>query len=517
MAWKKITSDWEEGGLAVKDTHIFNKALMLKAMRDVASNKQKLWVQLVMAKYCSNRGLWRTTKVRGTSKLWKDIQMLKLHLKDSIFWQVNNGDSIPVKFQPWYPGWDKPNRKSFTHNPMLSEVFDAENDQWNLQALGQVLSVNHCSSIIQHAQKPDTTSDLKDKLIWKVSKSGNYNTKQGYTFLITMTQSNASQINSIPPDLWKQIWSIKNMQPRVKTFLWRALHDGILTSHKMHSIINQIDPTCQICGLDAETTTHTLFQCSIPRLVWFSSQFSIRSDQLSPQFTSNIQALASQMSEIEFTYFCNLLWCIWKARNSHLFKGKSQSPQQILFNANALQGIKIETSQVCRKETQDIINIPPFSRIVLVDASWDQQKRVGVANVTYDQTGKLTHFQLSYTTAESPFHAETKALLQAAKIITQNTHQADTQYILLSDCKQLIEVLQKKEEENLSCWHASRLIHELIEIQETQGERIRFQFVLRQAVSPAHLLANLAWLKQLEMEGDDANLPQTDPPLQPST
>ena len=57
IAWSKICMPWDEGGLGVRDITIFNEALIMKVVWQIASNSDRLWVAVVRAKYCARGDL----------------------------------------------------------------------------------------------------------------------------------------------------------------------------------------------------------------------------------------------------------------------------------------------------------------------------------------------------------------------------------------------------------------------------------------------------------------------------
>lgn len=83
---------------------IFNQALLLKMVWQLASNSDKLWVQIFKAKYFSKAGFWAIKNKRDASPLWRAIQDLKHILMDQIGWHVGQGTAIKALNEPWYTG-----------------------------------------------------------------------------------------------------------------------------------------------------------------------------------------------------------------------------------------------------------------------------------------------------------------------------------------------------------------------------------------------------------------------------
>jgi hypothetical protein len=57
IAWDKICREMEQGGLGVRDLKLFNEALLLKIVCQLAGSHDKIWVEVMRAKYCPKKGL----------------------------------------------------------------------------------------------------------------------------------------------------------------------------------------------------------------------------------------------------------------------------------------------------------------------------------------------------------------------------------------------------------------------------------------------------------------------------
>lgn len=120
--------------------------------------------------------------------------------------------------------------------------------------------------------------------------------------------------------MWKRLWEWKGILPRVKTFLWRAIHEGIPTQMAMHMRIRSINPTCHRCGRENEFTMHAIFFCPATWATWCASQFPILVEILPLNFTSAFQVLTEAINIKQIPDFYNIIWNLWKARNEEIFR-----------------------------------------------------------------------------------------------------------------------------------------------------------------------------------------------------
>lgn len=82
--------------------------------------------------------------------------------------------------------------------------------------------------------------------------------------------SNPKTLNT----LWKKIWSINS--PRVvKMFLWKTCSNILPTKENLYKRKIANDPLYVICGREAETIGHVLWNRSMANDVWMDSSRKI--------------------------------------------------------------------------------------------------------------------------------------------------------------------------------------------------------------------------------------------------
>jgi hypothetical protein len=70
-----------------------------------------------------------------------------------------------------------------------------------------------------------------------------------------------------------------------KNFLWRACHEALPTRANLHRRKVIEYPSCPICGLEAKTTFHILWQCPSAIDVWgVGAQTFQKSSFIGPDF-----------------------------------------------------------------------------------------------------------------------------------------------------------------------------------------------------------------------------------------
>lgn len=171
---------------------------------------------------------------------------------------------------------------------------------------------------------PNPQSPISDRLIWLPSAKGKYNTKEGYERIRQASKGTAIQYEQTKMEMWKKLWQWKRPIPRVKTFLWRVIHEGLPTMQSLSRRIPTINPKFLRCNMKNEFNMHLLFYCPVSRATWHASRLTLRVEELSLDITAAILQVTVQLDPGQITYFCNILWCLWKARNKEMFEGKKR-------------------------------------------------------------------------------------------------------------------------------------------------------------------------------------------------
>lgn len=162
---------------------------------------------------------------------------------------------------------------------------------------------------------------------------------------------------------------------------------------------------------------HVLFFCPIARATWFSSRLALRVDALPLSFPRAYMAITDILNDEERTTSANLLWCIWKARNEAIFSTKKPSPQGIIAQVNHMRDVRVPVQQPQVMQRFQKVIVLGGSRLVLVDASWDQTTQAGWGMTSYSDKGELIAIRYGSMQASDPLHAEAYAVLQVMQHI----------------------------------------------------------------------------------------------------
>lgn len=136
------------GRLGIRDIKLFNQALLLKLVWYIVAGTDRLWVHIMIAKYCPRGGFWAVRTTTGSSKLWKEIQGFKSFFKESTHWHICEGTNIAALNQRWYEGWTtKRITNNRDRNVKVSQLYDHTTQQWREEDIINLLGSDALEAI----------------------------------------------------------------------------------------------------------------------------------------------------------------------------------------------------------------------------------------------------------------------------------------------------------------------------------------------------------------------------------
>lgn len=237
---------------------------------------------------------------------------------------------------------------------------------------------------------------------------------------------------------------------------------------------------------------HLLFFCLVAQATWFASLIALRVEQLPLNYAATILIMAENSESDKLAYFCNTLWCLWKARNEHVIAGKVPNIQKILAQ---IKKMEIDIPQVPSNlgvQIHEPVRLPHRGKVILVDGSWDVQQKARTGMVVYNMRGDLVFVQFGTSQAFDPFHAEANAVLRAIQYIINSDHEGI--FSIFTDCNNLVKVIHDKSVEDIPSWRAAEAVKNCINHSNDRQHQWSIQHTVRGAIETPHNLAN--WAQQ---------------------
>lgn len=105
VSWEKLCKPKENGGLGFRSMRILNQAYMMKLAWQLVTERDKLWVQVMRAKYqCSSQLLRKVGLKSNSSDIWKAINKAWLQVEPNLAWSVRNGQDTRFWKDRWIHG-----------------------------------------------------------------------------------------------------------------------------------------------------------------------------------------------------------------------------------------------------------------------------------------------------------------------------------------------------------------------------------------------------------------------------
>ncbi|KAJ3699695.1 hypothetical protein LUZ61_003400 [Rhynchospora tenuis] len=414
VAWNKITVPKCKGGLGLKDMIKFSQTLHMKSLWAIAKGENSTWVRVLTAKYLHNKDIWTTNRTTRCTHLWRAVLEVRSVMKGNLKWQLGNGTKCKAMGQPWHDMWAQfPPNNAAQRKITVAQLVSTDTGLWHNQKLIVLFGFYGALYLAMTFPNGPPLSQREDRLIFTPSRNGQFSIKAAYNLLLEDTAHiNASSINK---GTCKTIWHTKQVLPRTRVFLWRAMHEALPVDATLSSRLRRQSQGCSICGADQENATHVLFKCPKAQQVWLLTALALRTDNLPDDVQEVLSFLLNYLDEAQVGNMMATLWQIWKDRCKQVFEGKIIRPQQTIATAQYITFNLKAAAKCFSRISQPTNDQPARTRYTCwTDASWlhPDFQGAGTAFVMFDDE-KLAGYWLAPTRADSPFHAELQAFRRA--------------------------------------------------------------------------------------------------------
>jgi hypothetical protein len=178
----------------------------------------------------------------------------------------------------------------------------------------------------------------EDNLAWHYEKSGMFTVRSTYKLAMDLKSRNnetgMSNKNAGERYMWNLIWKA-HVPPKVKVFGWKLATDTLgVQAHRCKRNMDQI-PTCQICGMEPETSHHAMVNCTKAKALrqCIGKEWNLP-DEHRFKYTGHdwMIVLLSQVNEQMRAKFLLLWWRTWHLQNNVIFDdGKCKIEQSSIF------------------------------------------------------------------------------------------------------------------------------------------------------------------------------------------
>ncbi|XP_048590909.1 uncharacterized protein LOC125575828 [Brassica napus] len=420
IAWSKLVQPKDSGGLNFRDIQSFNEAFLAKLSWRIINHPDSLLGRVLLGKYCSDESFLECSEKTAISHGWRGVLIGRDIIVNSAGWEVGNGSSINIWEKPWLSCSTQlrpmgPPPREFSHLT-VSDLMLPDRNEWDIGMIQRVLPFEEQRIL---AIKPSLTG-APDKLSWLSTDTGDYSTKTGYAAVLSSrTAEDTVSTEDASYDWKKNVWKIQTT-PKIKLFIWKALHGALPVGEALKSRGINTTGQCKRCNLP-ESIDHLLFHCDFARQVWetapvspsieYSGSIDLRSNWSS--FCSRKNLPPTGVSTGALAPW--IVWQLWLARNKLVFEGKIITVEETISRATACAREWIFSQFQLAATKQALPPRPPLHDCVLVrtDAAWNENLKIAGLGWTTNREGRVSPFSTTAQHVESPLAAEGLAMREA--------------------------------------------------------------------------------------------------------
>ncbi|GJS26999.1 RNA-directed DNA polymerase, eukaryota, reverse transcriptase zinc-binding domain protein [Tanacetum coccineum] len=268
IAWKKICKPITHGGLGLKDLELWNKALLVKHIWNIACKKDTLWVKWISTVKLNGKNFWIVSnKSLYNARLTRDMMVADM---------VSNGEWV------WPREW--------------------END----------------FPIIKQINVPKLDFEKDDWLVWKNknNKECKFSIREAYKDI----RIQSSEV------IWaKLVWYCQCI-PKQSFILWMAIQGKLMTCDRMAKWGSYDMTVCALCKNNVESQDHLFFNCPFSKalrkklktLMQFQSNATVWNDIVTELAVKPNKS--SIWSIVRRLCLAGVVYSIWRERNNRVFR-----------------------------------------------------------------------------------------------------------------------------------------------------------------------------------------------------
>ncbi|KAL2933269.1 hypothetical protein RDABS01_016388 [Bienertia sinuspersici] len=320
-AWDKLCIPKAMGGMGFRDLKTFNLALLAKQVWRLMNGTDSLTGSILKARYFKNDDILDARRGHDPSFTWRSLWGSKSLLQEGLAWRIGTGTCVNVWSSNWLLSEDGPKLPAMQPcsdtSLRVCDLIDFTTGQWNEEIVAQVFNAEDKEMVLNI---PLSSRWPRDELFWWPYSDGLYTVKSGYWLgRRGAVEEWLSHATDEAKQCWRLIWDMK-IPPKLQHFLWRACNGFLSVMERLFSRYIVQSKSCQICGGDAETILHSLFECEYARKIWNECPFG--ADVLNAPCETFGELLVwakKNLDHEKLVIFATLSWSAWSCRNKAIF------------------------------------------------------------------------------------------------------------------------------------------------------------------------------------------------------
>ncbi|XP_058756337.1 uncharacterized protein LOC131629577 [Vicia villosa] len=366
VKWEDVTLLVDKGGLGVKNSSLFNVALLNKWRWRILQGQDSLWFEVLKARYGDlSSNVFCTTKDAivspSCSFWWKDLLKVSFSFKldpivERTSFVVNNGFCTPF----WDAKWilDEPLKEAFPalyELSCLKKVSIAAMGGW-MEGVWKWVNFGISDSLVSNDALAEELVSLKrrveefrgwgvgkDSVVWSGCSDKEFSVASCYHFLDSIRILFGPA--NVHDGVFSLIWKLE-VPFKIKAFGWRLFRNRLPTREMLVSrgvVLPLVNSFCIFCGNDMETMHHLFFRCGVVKKIWSEIEFSVgKSNSFFDECFSHFMEWHSffdvnmvKVRKLGIIWLATI-WAIWLVRNGVCFRDDPWNVNNTVWNIKLL-------------------------------------------------------------------------------------------------------------------------------------------------------------------------------------
>lgn len=266
MAWDKLCTPKNGGGLGMKRLRDFNVAMLAKQGWRILNNVNPLVSAIMKARYFSNTDYLNAELGFNPSFVWRGIVSAQEAIKAGSRRKIGNGFNTNVWNLPWLPdlenGFMTTEMPNVISHATVAGLMEIDNNRWDYNVIKDLCN-DRDFDLIKRVPIP-ANKDKEDSCFWIRDEKGCFTVRSCYRWL-------TGEIFNEYECFWKRLWSLK-VPGKVNNFLWRMCRGCLATTAALTMRRVDVGECCPWCRNGPETDGHVIFGCDFAQTVWQNSE-----------------------------------------------------------------------------------------------------------------------------------------------------------------------------------------------------------------------------------------------------
>ncbi|KAL8135927.1 hypothetical protein AgCh_010516 [Apium graveolens] len=295
LAWDKMCSSKDSGGLGFRSLYGFNLALLEKHVWNFLHKPDFLVARIFKARYYPNNHVLQAQRGQDASFIWSGICEARDELSKGYRWILGDGASINVFSDQWLKG------------------------KVTLHVEEQYVSSNRFDKVKEYI-RPDI-KQWDEAKVHRPFHEVDVNSKSGYDYWYGRHFEQESETEASG---WKRLWKLP-IPHKMRYFLWRVYRNNIPVRNLLRSRGVQTTILYPMCNVDIEHVRHLFLECQYVKTCWGCLESTFDVSGVEVLSTWVLERMGSE-SEERLMKLVKAMWGIWWARNRRVWENKVVPP-----------------------------------------------------------------------------------------------------------------------------------------------------------------------------------------------